>query len=83
MLNKRAQGALLWSYKEPTMWFCIVFKHFTNSSNSRENEQIQFDLNESDLIAADKPLALDAVNRKVASKRKTDLTYALYRIKGT
>ena len=65
------------------MWFCIVFKDFTNCSNLKENEQIQFDLHESDLIAAYKRLALDAINRKIASKRKTDLTYALYRIKGT
>ena len=83
MLNKRAQDALLRSHKEPIMWFCIVSKDFTNSSNLRENEQIQFDQNESVLIAADKPLALVAVNCEVASKRKTDLTYALYRIKGS
>ena len=59
------------------------FKDFTNSSNLRKNEQIQFDLSKSNLIAADKPMALDAVYHKVASKRKTDLTYALYSIKGT
>ena len=84
MSNKRTQCTLLFSHKQTNRSEVLqcFFKTFSNSFNLRENEQIQFDLNQNNFITANKPLVLDAVNRKVASKRKADLNYAFYHIKG-